>query len=122
MGLRMLLAGMEEESMTDILKKVSKWPTEARQIGERLHAVISAAAPELTPKSLWGAPGYARDGDVVVHFRQDDGLVTFGLTEHARLAPPAGSADRLMPTSWALTEIDEPTEARVAQIVRDATG
>lgn len=108
--------------MVDILKKVAKWPDGARQIGERLHAVISASAPGLTPKLLWGAPGYARDGNVVVHFRQDDGLVTFGLTEHARLAPPAGSGDRLMPTSWALTEIDEPTEARVAQIVRDATG
>lgn len=106
--------------MTDILKKVSKWPDGARQIGERLHAVISAAAPALTPKSLWGAPGYARNGNVVVHFRQDDGLVTFGLTEHARLAVPTGSNDRLMPTSWALTEIDEATETRVAEIVRDA--
>ena len=106
--------------MTDILKKVAKWPNGARHIGERLHAVISASAPELTPKSLWGAPGYARDGNVIVHFRQDDGLVTFGLTEHARLEVPADSSDRLMPTSWALTEIDDATELRVAQIVRGA--
>jgi hypothetical protein len=106
--------------MADIPKKISKWPDNARAIGERLHAVISASAPELTPKLLWGAPGYARDGDVVVHFRQDDGLVTFGLTEHARLEVPAASGDRLIPTSWALTEIDEATEVRVAQIVRDA--
>lgn len=108
--------------MTDIAKKVSKWPTGAREIGERLHAVISEAAPELTPKSLWGAPGYARNGKVVVHFRQDDGLVTFGLTEHARLVTPAGSGDLLKPTSWALTAIDDATEARVAQIVLDAVG
>ncbi|MGO1539936.1 MAG: DUF1801 domain-containing protein [Leucobacter sp.] len=106
--------------MTDIPKKVAKWPDGARQIGERLHAVISASAPELKPKSLWGAPGYARNGNVIVHFRQDDGLVTFGLTEHARLDVPAGSSDRLIPTSWAFTEIDEATESRVAQIVRDA--
>ena len=106
--------------MADILKKVSKWPESVRPVGERLHAVISASAPELTPKLLWGAPGYARDGDVVVHFREDDGLVTFGLTEHARLEVPAESGDRLIPTSWALTEIDDATEARVAQIVRDA--
>lgn len=106
--------------MADILKKVAKWPEAVRPIGERLHAVISAAAPELTPKLLWGAPGYARDGKVVVHFRQDDGLVTFGLTEHARLEVPAGADAQLMPTSWALTAIDEATETRVAQIVRDA--
>lgn len=106
----------------DVLKKISKWPDGPRQVGERLHAVISAAAPDLTPKSLWGAPGYARRGKVVVHFRQDDGLVTFGLTEHARLAVPAGATSLLMPTSWALTEIDEATEAEVARIVRDAAG
>lgn len=106
----------------DIPKKVAKWPDGARRIGERLHAVISEAAPDLTPKSLWGAPGYARGGKVVVHFRQDDGLVSFGLTEHARLTVPADSGDQLMPTSWALAQIDEATEARVAQIVRDAVG
>lgn len=108
--------------MPDIPKKIAKWPDGARHIGERMHAVISASAPDLTPKLLWGAPGYARDGKVIVHFRQDDGLVTFGLTEHARLDVPAGSSDRLIPTSWALTEIDEATESRVAQIVRDAVG
>ena len=107
--------------MVDILKKVAKWPSGAREIGARLHAVISATAPGLTPKLLWGAPGYARGGNVVVHFRQDDGLVTFGLTEHARLQVPAGSADRLMPTSWALTGIAEATELRVAIFVRHAT-
>ena len=106
--------------MTDIPKKVAKWPDGPRQIGERLHNVISESAPELKPKSLWGAPGYARDGHVVVHFRQDDGLVTFGLTEHARLEVPGDSSDRLIPTSWALREIDEATESRIAQIVRDA--
>lgn len=106
----------------DVLRKISKWPDGARQIGERLHAVISEAAPDLTPKSMWGAPGYARQGKVVVHFRQDDGLVTFGLTEHARLAVPAGARDQLMSTSWALTGIDEATEAEVFRIVRDAAG
>ena len=106
--------------MPDFTKKIAKWPDGARHIGERLHAVITAAAPELQPKALWGAPGFARNGKVIVHFRQDDGLVTFGLTEHARLEVPAGSSDRLIPTSWALTEIDEATEARIAQIVRDA--
>lgn len=106
--------------MTDIPKKIANWPAGARHNGERLHAVISECAPELTPKLLWGAPGYARQGKVVVHFRQDDGLVTFGLTEHARLEVPADSPSTLIPTSWALTEIDEATESHVAQIVRDA--
>ena len=104
----------------DVLKKISKWPDGARQVGERLHAVISEAAPDLTPKSMWGAPGYSRRGKVLIHFRQDDGLVTFGLTEHARLTVPAGSGDQLMPTSWALTGIDEATAAEVARIVREA--
>lgn len=71
----------------DVAKKVSNWPDGARRIGERLHAVISEAAPQLTPKSMWGAPGYARQGKVLVHFRQHDGLVTFGLTGPRRDLP-----------------------------------
>lgn len=108
--------------MADILKKVAKWPSEIRSIGERLHRIISQSAPELTPKFLWGAPGYARDGKVVIHFREDDGVVTFGLTEHARLKVPSSSSDKLIPTSWTLTDIDEATESRIAEIVRQAVG
>ena len=94
-------------------------------VAARLHELILETAPELTPRLWYGMPVYARakSSPVICFFRvDDDQYVTFGLTEKANLAPDEGAADKLMGSAWFLTELDGPTEARLADIVRRAVG
>jgi hypothetical protein len=92
-------------------------------IAARLHEVILGAAPELQPRLWYGMPGYARSkkGPVLCFFRvDDDKFLTFGLSEHAHHEPDAASGHQLMGSAWFLTTLDEPTEQRIAEIVRRA--
>ena len=94
-----------------------------RDIAARLHEVIVEAAPDLQPRLWYGMPGYAtaKKSPVLCFFRvDDDRYVTFGLTEHARHEPDAEAGHQLMGSAWFLTELDEPTEARITDIVRRA--
>ena len=102
--------------------KIAELPA-FREVAARLHEVIREAAPELVPRLWYGMPGYAKtkSGPVICFFRVDaDDYVSFGLTEKANLEPDAAAADRLIGSAWFLTELDEPTEARVAAIVQKA--
>lgn len=104
------------------LEKIAALPA-FRDVAARLHEVILAAAPELQPRLWYGMPGYAtaRKRPVLCFFRvDDDRYVTFGLTEHAHHEPDPSSGHQLMPSAWFLTQIDEPTEARITAIVRGA--
>jgi hypothetical protein len=92
-------------------------------VAARLHEVILDAAPQLQPRLWYGMPGYAtaKKNPVLCFFRvDDDRYVTFGLSEHAHHEPEQRSGHRLMGSAWFLTELDAPTEARVAEIVRRA--
>ena len=92
-----------------------------RDVAARLHEVVMAAAPHLEPRLWYGMPGYAtsKKSPVLCFFRvDDDKYVTFGLTEHAHHEPDDGAGHKLMGSAWFITELDEPTEARVADIVR----
>jgi hypothetical protein len=92
-------------------------------IAARLHDVILDAAPDLQPRLWYGMPGYAKSAKtpVLCFFRvDDDRFVTFGLSEHARHEPDPSSGHLLMGSAWFLTELDDPTEARIADIVRHA--
>ena len=94
-------------------------------VAARLHEVILAAAPQLQPRLWYGMPGYAlaKRSPVLCFFRvDDDRYVTFGLSEYADHEPEPGSGHKLMGSAWFLTELDEPTEARVTEIVRRAVG
>ncbi len=94
-----------------------------RDVAARLHEVILAAAPELKPRLWYGMPGYAATAKtpVLCFFRVDDEkFVTFGLSEHARHEPEPGAGHQLMSSAWFLTSLDEPTAARIAEIVRRA--
>ena len=93
-------------------------------VGRRMHDVIMAAAPALKPRLWYGMPGYAtgRSKPVLVFIRKDDYL-TFGLTEKANLPIDEQAPDGLIPNAWFLkTELDAATEARIAEIVREAVG
>jgi hypothetical protein len=92
-------------------------------IAARLHEVITAAAPELKPRLWYGMPGYAkaRSSPVICFFRVDgDDFVTLGLSEKANHAPEPDATDRLLPSAWFLTELDEATEHRIAAVVKKA--
>jgi hypothetical protein len=107
-----------------VTEKIAHLPA-FRDVAARLHQVISAAAPELEPRLWYGMPGYARSksSPVLCFFRVDaDDYVSFGLTEKARHAPEEGASHQLMGAAWYLTELDEPTEARITEIVQRAIG
>lgn len=92
-------------------------------VAARLHQVILEAAPQLRPRLWYGMPGYAtaKKDPVLCFFRvDDDRFLTFGLTEHAHHEPDPDAGHQLMGSAWYLTELDPPTEARIADILRRA--
>ncbi len=93
---------------------------EDRALGERIHALVGKAAPELTPKTWYGMPAYAnKDGKVVCFFRDaakfKERYAMFGFNDSARL--DAGS---LWPVAFALTKLTKADEARLAKLVKQA--
>lgn len=109
----------DEEAVRD---KIAALPA-FNDVAARLHEVILAAAPELQPRLWYGMPGYAlaKKSPVLCFFRvDDDRYVTLGLSEHAQHEPDPDTGDLLMGSAWFLTALDGPTEARIADIVRNA--
>lgn len=105
-----------------VQEKIASLPA-FQDIAARLHEVIMAAAPELQPRLYYGMPGYAKakKEPVLCFFRvDDDRFVTLGLSEHAHHEADSGSGHLLMESAWFLTALDEPTEARITEIVRRA--
>ena len=103
-----------------VLAKIAEMPLPDRDIAERLHNIVTAAAPELLPKLWYGQPAYARSGKVVCFFRSGQAdkvrYSTFGFNEEANL----DENDGLWPTSFALTQMSEAGAARVAELVKQA--
>jgi hypothetical protein len=109
----------EADGETDVLAKIAEMPESDRVMAERLHALIKASAPSLTPKTWYGMPAYARDGKIVCFFKAADKFktryATFGFEETANLDDGA-----MWPTSWALTRLTAADEARIAALVKKA--
>ncbi|AXV41021.1 MAG: hypothetical protein CIT02_04125 [Methanobacterium sp. BAmetb5] len=86
-------------------------------MGERLHALIKASAPVLTPKTWYGMPAYAKDGKVICFFRGDknERYLTLGFSEDANL-----DEDNMWPTSYALKKLTATEEERIAELVKKA--
>jgi uncharacterized protein YdhG (YjbR/CyaY superfamily) len=105
----------------DLLAKVAEMPEADRSMAERIHAIVTAAAPELAPKTWYGMPAYARDGKVVCFFtaasKFGERYATFGFQPEARLDDGA-----MWPTSFALLEMTPATEKRIAELVKKAIG
>jgi len=100
---------------------IAKMPDEDRELCRRLHEVITAAAPELAPRTWYGMPAYAKDGKVLC-FVQNAGkfkarYTTLGFQDVAAL--DSGS---MWPTSYAVTRLTEAGEKEVAALVRRAVG
>lgn len=113
--------GKKVDGTAAVMEKIIAMADEDRAIAERLHQIITEAAPELTPKTWYGMPAYARDGKVVCFF-QDAGkfkarYATLGFQDAANLDD--GS---MWPTSFALTKLTPAVEKQIAALVRKAVG
>ncbi|MFE6389506.1 iron chaperone [Nocardiopsis dassonvillei] len=107
------------EAERDVLAKIAGMRDSDRVMAERVHAVVTANAPALAPKLWYGMPAYALDGKVVCHFQ---GAAKFG-TRYATLGfsdPARLDEGTMWATGFALTEVTEETEARIAELVRRA--
>ena len=103
-----------------VLAKIAEMPEPDRAMAERLHAIITASAPDLSPKTWYGMPAYAnKDGKVVCYFtpasKFKERYATFGFNATANL-----DEGNMWPTSFALTELTAAEEARIAALVKKA--
>lgn len=100
-----------------VLAKIAEMPEPYRAIGKRLHTLIKASSPVLSPKLWYGMPAYARDGKVICFFRGDknERYMTFAFTEEANL-----DQGNLWPTSFALKELTTTEEAKITDLLKKA--
>jgi hypothetical protein len=109
----------EADGEGEVLAKIAEMPAPDRALAERLHALIKASAPILSPRTWYGQPAYARDGKVVCFFQASKKFntryATLGFSDEANLDEGA-----MWPTSYALTELTAADEARIGALVRKA--
>jgi len=102
-----------------VLAKVAEMPEPDRAMAERLHAIIKASAPALSPKTWYGMPAYAKDGKVVCFFtpasKFNSRYATFGFNDPANL-----DDGTMWPTSFALTELTAADEKKIGALVKKA--
>ena len=113
--------GKKEDGESAVLAKLAELPEPDRVMGERLHAVIKASAPALSPKLWYGMPAYAKDGKVVCFFQSAQKFktryATFGFSDAANLDEVA-----MWPVAFALKELTATEEARIVALVKKAAG
>jgi uncharacterized protein YdhG (YjbR/CyaY superfamily) len=109
----------KEDSESAVLAKIAEMPEPDRTMAQRLHAIIKATAPGLSPKLWYGMPAYARDGSVVCFFQNAQKFkmryATLGFNEKANLDEGA-----MWPVAFALKELTPAEEARIAALVKKA--
>jgi uncharacterized protein YdhG (YjbR/CyaY superfamily) len=107
------------EGERDVLAKIAEMPEPDRAMATRLHAIIRASAPALSPKTWYGMPAYAKDGKVVCFFQSaqkfNSRYATFGFNDAANLDEGA-----MWPTSFALKKLTAAEERRIAALVKKA--
>ena len=102
-----------------VLAKIAAMPAPDRAMGERLHAIIKASAPVLSPKTWYGMPAYAKDGQVVCFFQSaqkfNTRYATLGFSDKANL-----DEGHMWPTAFALKELTAAEDARIGALVKKA--
>ena len=113
------LAREKEEGESAVLAKIAEMPESDRVMGERLHTIIKASAPNLTPRLWYGMPAYSKDGKVVCFFQSTQKFntryMTFSFSDKANL-----DEGNLWPTAFALKELTATEEANIATLVKKA--
>ena len=104
---------------SDVVAKIAAMPEPDRAMGERLHAIIKASAPALSPRLWYGMPAYAKDGNVLCFFQSAQKFktryATFGFSDKAKLDEGA-----MWPTAFALKELTADDAARIGALVKKA--
>jgi uncharacterized protein YdhG (YjbR/CyaY superfamily) len=113
--------GSKADGESDVLAKIAELPDPDRAMAERLHALVKEHAPDLTPRTWYGMPAYARDGEVVCHFQSaakfKSRYATLGFSDRASLDDGA-----LWPVAYALTELTAAVEERIVALLQKSVG
>ncbi len=113
--------GSKANPEDDLRAKIAEMADDDRVLAERLHALITETAPELSPKTWYGMPAYARDGKIICFFQPAGKFkaryATFGFNEDAKL-----DDGDIWPTSWALTTWNAKVEQEIRALVHKAVG
>ncbi len=103
----------------DVLAKIAEMPEPDRAMAERVHAIVKASAPALSPRTWYGMPAYAKDGKIVCFFQSADKFkaryATFGFNDTANL-----DDGDMWPTSFALKALTAREEAKLGALVKKA--
>ena len=113
------IAARKSEGESDLLAKIAELPEPDRTMAKRVHAIVKASAPALSPTTWYGMPAYARDGKVVCFFQSAQKFktryATFGFSDAANLDEGA-----MWPNAYALTKLTAADEARISALVKKA--
>jgi len=111
----------DEDGETTVLAKIASMKEPDRTMGKRIHAIIKASVPGLTPRLWYGMPAYAKDGKIVCHFQDaakfKTRYATLGFSDKANL--DEGS---IWPVAYALKELTPVEEAKISALVKKAAG
>jgi uncharacterized protein YdhG (YjbR/CyaY superfamily) len=111
----------KEDGESEVLAKIAEMRGSDRVMAERIHAIIKATAPDLSARTWYGMPAYAKDGNVICFFQTAQKFksryATLGFSDKANLDDGA-----MWPTYFALTEVTAANEARIAELVKKALG
>jgi uncharacterized protein YdhG (YjbR/CyaY superfamily) len=111
--------GDKADGESTVLAKIAAMPEPDRTMGKRLHAIIKASAPALSPRLWYGMPAYAKDGKVVCFFQAaqkfNTRYATFGFSDKANLDEGA-----MWPTAFALKGLTAAEETRIGALVKKA--
>ncbi len=112
-------AALKADGESDVLAAIAGMLEADRALAERLHAIIMASAPDLSPRTWYGMPAYAKDGDMVCFFQSAQKFktryATLGFSDKANLDEGA-----MWPNAYALTELTPDVEARIVALVKKA--
>src|SRR5437016_10992200 len=111
--------GKKADGEGDVLAKIAEMPEPDRAMGERIHAIVQASAPALSPRTWYGMPAYAKDGEVLCFFQPAQKFktryATLGFSDAANLDEGA-----MWPVVFALKELTATEESRISAHVRNA--
>ena len=113
------IASRQAEGESDLLAKIAELPEPDRAMAKRLHAIVKASAPALSPTTWYGMPAYAKDGKVVCFFQSAQKFktryATLGFSDRANL-----DEGNMWPNAFALTKLTAADEARIGALVKKA--